>query len=103
MTHHFDTELDGLKQKLLAMAGHAEAAVNQAVTALLERNRELYLEVPSIREYWIVDPRADADRPSMTVLRRRGQRWQRPIAVPAGGVYSTRLLPGFTLHLGPQP
>jgi Uma2 family endonuclease len=69
----------------------------------LERNRELYLEVPSIREYWIVDPREDADRPSLTVHRRRGQRWQRPIAVPAGGRYSTRLLPGFTLDLGPQP
>jgi Uma2 family endonuclease len=66
----------------------------------LERNRALYLEVPSIREYWIVDPRADADRPSLTVLLRRGRNWQRPIEVAAGGRYTTRLLPGFTLDLG---
>jgi phosphate transport system protein len=45
MEHHFDTELDGLKQKLLAMAGHAETAVNRAVQALEERNYDLALQV----------------------------------------------------------
>jgi Uma2 family endonuclease len=65
----------------------------------LVRNRELYLEVPSIREYWIVDPRQDADRPELTVYRRRGSRWQRPLHVPPGGTYTTRLLPGFVLNL----
>jgi phosphate transport system protein len=45
MLHHFDTELDNLKQKLLAMAGHAEAAVNQAVQALTERDHELAIQV----------------------------------------------------------
>jgi phosphate transport system protein len=45
MLHHFETELDNLKQKLLAMAGHAEAAVNQAVQALTERDHELAIEV----------------------------------------------------------
>jgi phosphate transport system protein len=45
MIHHFDTELDGLKQKLLAMASHAENAVNQAAQAVLERNYELALQV----------------------------------------------------------
>jgi Uma2 family endonuclease len=63
----------------------------------LERNVELYLEVPSIREYWIVDPRPDADRPTLLVHRRRGRRWQRRIDVPFGGTYTTRLLPGFSL------
>jgi Uma2 family endonuclease len=65
----------------------------------LVRNRELYLQVPSIREYWIVDPRQDADQPSLTVFRRRGARWQAPLQVPPGGTYTTGLLPGFVLAL----
>ena len=34
MERHFDHELNELKQRLLTMASHAEAAVNQAVQAL---------------------------------------------------------------------
>jgi len=45
MAQHFENELDGLKQKLLAMASHAETAVNQAIQALVERNYELALQV----------------------------------------------------------
>src|SRR6266571_5507707 len=45
MIHHFDTELDNLKQKLLAMASHAETAVNRAVQALVERDYGLALQV----------------------------------------------------------
>src|SRR6266699_283162 len=45
MLHHFDTELDNLKQKLLAMASHAETAVNHAVQALVERYYGLALQV----------------------------------------------------------
>jgi Uma2 family endonuclease len=63
----------------------------------LQRNVDLYLQVPSIREYWIVDPRLSADQPSMIVHRRRGQRWQNPIEIAAGETYSTRLLPDFSL------
>jgi Uma2 family endonuclease len=65
----------------------------------LERNPALYLQVPTLLEYWIIDPRESYDHPSMTVYRRRGQRWQKPIEVEAGGTYSTRFLPGFTLIL----
>jgi Uma2 family endonuclease len=68
----------------------------------LVRNVELYEQVPSIREYWIIDPRADANRPDLRVYRRRGRRWQKPIDVPAGGTYTTRLLPGFTLVIDPR-
>ena len=69
-----------------------------------ERNVELYLQVPSVREYWIVDPRPDPDRPTLIVYRRRGQRWQKPIVVRAGGTYETpRLLPGFALTVAPRP
>jgi Uma2 family endonuclease len=66
----------------------------------LERNPALYLQVPTLREYWVIDPRDEShDRPSMVVYRRRGHRWQKPIEVPPGGAYATRFLPGFTLVL----
>jgi Uma2 family endonuclease len=68
----------------------------------LRRNVELYREVPSIREYWIVDPRADADHPALVVYRRRGQRWQKPIHLPFGATYETRWLPGFSLRVAPR-
>jgi len=45
MEHHFDNDLNELKQKLLTMASHAEAAVNRAVDALVNRNLELALQV----------------------------------------------------------
>ena len=68
----------------------------------LERNVELYVQVPSIREYWILDPRADADQPTFTVYRRRGRRWQNPITVGPGETYTTRLLPGLELPVDPH-
>jgi Uma2 family endonuclease len=70
----------------------------------LTRNVRLYLQVPSIREYWIVDGREDPDRPTLTVYRRRGDRWQKPIEVAFGETYQTpRLLPGFSLTVDPRP
>src|ERR1700756_1500520 len=42
---HFDSELDGLKQKLLAMASRAETAITEAVRALMDRNYELAIQV----------------------------------------------------------
>ena len=45
METHFEMELDGLKQKLLTMASHAETAVNQALQALSQRDLELALRV----------------------------------------------------------
>src|SRR5436190_2353731 len=45
MATHFENELDGMKQKLLAMASHAETAVNDAVQALVDRNYDLALQV----------------------------------------------------------
>jgi Uma2 family endonuclease len=68
----------------------------------LVRNVELYEGVASIREYWILDPRTDADNPTLRVYRRRGSRWQRPIDVASGETYTTRLLPDFSLTLDPN-
>jgi Uma2 family endonuclease len=65
----------------------------------LVRNVELYVQVPTIREYWIVDPREEFDRPRLLVYRRRGRQWQRLITIEPGETYTTRLLPGFELVL----
>ena len=45
METHFEKELDGLKQRLLTMASHAETAVNRAVEALTTRNHDLAVRV----------------------------------------------------------
>ena len=45
METHFDIGLGELRQKLLAMASHAETAVNQAVQALMQRNYDLAVKV----------------------------------------------------------
>ena len=65
------------------------------------RNVRLYRQVPSIREYWILDNREDADRPTMQVHRRVGRRW-RVLNLAFGETYTTRLLPGFKLLLDPH-
>ena len=45
MTIHFENELAELKEKLLTMASHAEAAVTRSVKALTERDDELARKV----------------------------------------------------------
>jgi phosphate transport system protein len=45
MERHFDHELGELKEKLLTMASHAEKAVSDAVSALMNRDLELALKV----------------------------------------------------------
>jgi Uma2 family endonuclease len=68
----------------------------------LVRNVRLYLQVPSIREYWLFDSRAEgADRPTLRVHRRWGGRW-RVIDLAFGETYTTKLLPGFELVVDPR-
>lgn len=67
----------------------------------LVRNVELYLKVPSIREYWIVDARIDPDEPTLIVHRRRGKKWVRR-EYNYGDTYTTALLPGFKLLIDPH-
>ena len=45
MENHFENGLDGLRQKLLMMASHAETAVNQAVQAFMQRDHDLAVKV----------------------------------------------------------
>jgi Uma2 family endonuclease len=67
----------------------------------LQRNADLYLAVPSIKEYWVMDTRQDADEPALIAHIRHGKKW-RIKTVAAGGTYTTRLLPGFELLLVPS-
>jgi Uma2 family endonuclease len=61
-----------------------------------ERNVALYWQIPSIKEYWLFDPRESSSRPRLTVRRRQARRWK-IIEVAPGGTYATRLLPEFEL------
>ena len=71
----------------------------------LVRNRRLYWEVPSIQEYWLVDPRRPPEAPSLLALVRPedgtpgGEAGWIEHDVPPGGTYRTPLLPGFALDL----
>ena len=67
----------------------------------LVRNRRLYLQVPSIQEYWILDPRKGLEALTMLVYRRRGRRWAARLTVGPGETYTTAILPGFSLVLDP--
>lgn len=45
MDNHFESGLEALRQKLLLMASRAEAAVNESVQALMQRNYDLAVQV----------------------------------------------------------
>jgi Uma2 family endonuclease len=64
----------------------------------LVRNRALYLMVPSIKEYWVLDGREDVEHPKLRVHRRRGRKWLTRDFEP-NEIYTTKLLPGFELIL----
>jgi Uma2 family endonuclease len=67
----------------------------------LVRNRELYLESPTIREYWILDGRENPNEPTFIQHRRHGKRWIEK-AFPYGSTFTTKLLPGFSLVIDPR-
>jgi len=67
----------------------------------LVRNVELYLQVPTIKEYWVFDTREDPEHPSMRAYRRHGGKW-RVLDLSYGETYTTRLLPGFALKIDPR-
>jgi Uma2 family endonuclease len=65
------------------------------------RNVDVYLAVPSIKEYWILDIREGAATPSLIVNRRHGRSW-RVKTIAFGDTYETKLLPGFELTVDPN-
>jgi Uma2 family endonuclease len=68
----------------------------------LVRNVDLYAQVPTVREYWILDGRYFADEPTLVVRRRRGRNWLKPREIAYGETYTTSLLPGFELIIDPR-
>ncbi|HLW65681.1 MAG TPA: Uma2 family endonuclease [Gemmataceae bacterium] len=67
----------------------------------LVRNVELYLQVPSIREYWVVDIRKNPDKPTLIRHRRQGKKWITH-EFPYSSTFTTKLLPGFRLVIDPR-
>jgi Uma2 family endonuclease len=67
----------------------------------LVRNVELYLQVLSIKEYWLFDTREDPEQLRLQVRRRYRGQWSLREFGP-GATYTTKLLPGFTLILDPR-
>jgi Uma2 family endonuclease len=62
----------------------------------LVRNVALYLQITSIKEYWVFDTRESVALPILRVYRRQGKKWK-VMEVAPGATYTTRLLPGFEL------
>jgi len=67
----------------------------------LGRNPVLYLDVPSIREYWVLDGRENPGEPSLIQHRRHGKRWVIR-EFPFGSTFTTKFLPGFALVINPR-
>jgi Uma2 family endonuclease len=67
------------------------------------RNLDVYLDVPTLLEYWMVDP---LDVPTAPVLRVRQRltrrRWRREVVVPFGGTYTSPNFPDLNLLWQPQ-
>ncbi len=80
----------------------AEVLVDSEPFKDLVRNVGLYIQVPSIREYWILDGSADPDEPTLIVYRRRGMRWHMKREYPFCSTYATPVLPGFSLLIDPH-
>ena len=79
----------------------AEVLVDGSIDKDLGRNPPLYLAVPSIREYWVLNGSVNPNEPSLIQHRRRGKTWLvRTTAYR--GVFTTPLLPGFSLVIDPR-
>jgi Uma2 family endonuclease len=79
----------------------AEVLVEGDQNKDLERNVELYLDVPSIREYWVLDGRENPNEPTLIQHRRYGKKWLVK-SFAYGRTFRTKLLPGFTLLIDPR-
>lgn len=102
--HNFPKEksIRDLRWEDLSPVLVAEVLVDSEPFKDLVRNVGLYLDVPSIREYWILDGSADPDEPTLLVYRRRGFRWQKRREYRFCSTYRTPLLPGFALLIDPR-
>ncbi len=96
-----DLPLDQVRWEEISPLLVAEVLTSDDPYKDLVRNVELFWQVPSIKEYWILDIRENPNRPTLRVYRRRRKQWQ-TIDLAAGETYTTKLLPGFKLVLDPR-
>jgi Uma2 family endonuclease len=79
----------------------AEVLVEGEFEKDLGRNPVLYLSVPSIQEYWVLNGSEEPSEPSLIQHRRRGKQWAITV-YPFGSTFTTKLLPGFKLDIDPR-
>jgi Uma2 family endonuclease len=79
----------------------AEVLVDGDFSKDMTRNPELYLRLPALREYWVLNGSVDPDEPTLIQHRRRGKAWV-VTAFPFGSTFTTKLLPGFELVIDPK-
>jgi len=94
-----DRRLKGLKWSEVSPVLVCEVLMGKAEKDLV-RNVKLYLAVPSIQEYWVLDGRDDAEKPTLIQHRRSGKRWVVK-TLEFGSTLTTKLLPGFSLIIDP--
>ncbi|MFO0811508.1 MAG: Uma2 family endonuclease [Gemmataceae bacterium] len=97
-----DKSIRSLRWEDLSPVIVAEVLVDSEPFKDLVRNVGLYVQVPSIREYWILDGSDDPDEPTLIVYRRRGTGWQKRREYRFGSTYTTPFLPGFRLVIDPH-
>ena len=97
----FDLPSRDIKWEDLSPCLVVEVLVDGDIGKDLTRNPRLYLKVPSIREYWVLDGTMDPDEPSLIRHVRKGKRWEVE-TIPFGSLLMTKLLPGFQLVLDPH-
>jgi Uma2 family endonuclease len=96
-----DTPLRRLRWRNLSPILVAEVLVEGEFEKDLSRNPMLYLSLPSIQEYWVLNGSEEPDEPSLIQHRRRGKHWA-IIVHPFGSKFTTALLPGFGLVIDPR-
>lgn len=97
----FDVPIRDLNWEEVSPLVVAEVLVDSDPAKELVRNVDLYFQVPSIAEYWVLDGRENPDEPLLVTRRRRGSRWVLN-EVPYGETYTSRTLPGFELLIDPR-
>jgi Uma2 family endonuclease len=96
-----EDELSGLDWPDLSPRIVVEVVVDGDCHREFVRNVDLYLQVPSIAEYWILDARDGWLELLLRTRRRHNNRWWIH-EVPYGETYTTRTLPGFELLIDPR-
>ncbi|MBA4187856.1 MAG: hypothetical protein C0467_07545 [Planctomycetaceae bacterium] len=96
-----ETSLRELDWRTLSPVLVVEVLVDGKPEKDLVRNLELYFDVPSISEFWVLDGRDNPDEPTLIQHRRYGKRWVvRSFAF--GSTFTSKLLPGFELLINPR-